>query len=197
MNLPPAKVWAGVLAAGEGRRMGSQPKALLEIGARTFLETIATTARQGGAAGVAVVVGYHAAAVEPLARELCDVVVHNPTPERGMASSARALAAALPPDTAMLLWPVDMPAIGADTVRAVIAAAAASPGRCVTPTTGDDAPGHPPFLPPALVADIAALGDEQRLDHFIAARCGEPVAVHVDDPGILRDVDSPPDLEAL
>lgn len=186
-------VWAGVLAAGQGSRLGGRPKALLELGGRSFLEAVAGTAREGGAAGVAIVLGYHAAAVRPEATRLCDLVAVNPAPDRGMGSSARALAAALPPGVAMLLWPVDVPGVRVATVQALIARAAAAPGRVIVPVC-DGGRGHPPLLPPAVVAALRDLPDDERLDLYIAAAGGAPLELDVDDPGVGRDVDRPEDL---
>lgn len=190
----PLPVWAGILAAGAGRRLGGRPKALLRWRGRTFLERIAETARRGGAAGVAVVLGHHAEQIDELARAVCDVVVRNPDPDRGMGSSARELARAVPPGAALLIWPVDTPAVRADTVRALIETARARPGQVVTPTY-DELDGHPPLLPPELVAALRGIGDGERLDRFIALRGGRPVEVNRDDPGVARDIDLPGDLD--
>jgi CTP:molybdopterin cytidylyltransferase MocA len=190
-----APVWAGVLAAGMGRRLGGRPKALLELGGRTFLETIARSAREGGAAGVAVVLGHLADEVRPLATVVCDGVALNPAPERGMGSSAGVLARALPPGAAMLLWPVDVPAVRPATVRALIERAAACPGRVVVPV--HRGLGHPPLLPPVVVAALRDIRDTDRLDRFIEAAGGAPLELAVDDPAVERDVDRPEDLAGL
>jgi nicotine blue oxidoreductase len=191
-----AAVWAGVLSAGQGSRLGGRPKALLELGGRAFLEVVAATAREGGAAGVAIVLGHHAAEVRPLASRCCDVVALNPDPDRGMGSSARALAAALPPDVAMLLWPVDVPGVRAATVRALVEAAATAPGRVIVPAC-EGRRGHPPLLPPAVVAALREMPDGERLDRFIEATGGATLELDVDDPGVGRDVDHPSDLARL
>lgn len=186
-------VWAGVLAAGQGSRLGGRPKALLELGGRSFLEVIASTAREGGAAGVAIVLGHHAREVRPAARRFCDLVALNPAPDRGMGSSASVLAAALPPGAAMLLWPVDVPDPRAATVRALIERAATAPGRVIVPAHHGRR-GHPPLLPPAVVAALRDLPDGARLDRFVEAAGGAPLELAVDDPGVARDVDRPEDL---
>lgn len=188
-------VWVGVLAAGEGRRMGSRPKALLKSGGKTFLETIAESAREAGVQGIAAVIGYHAEQVEPVASEVCDVVVTNPTPEQGMGSSARALATGLPHGASMLLWPVDIPHIRSQTLKAIIAAAVENPKRLIVPKYQKR--GHPPLLPPQVVESLRALPNDARLDVFLDAMAGTPLLFVVDDPAVEQDVDSPLDLELL
>ena len=191
------KTWAGILAAGAGRRVGYQPKALLPLGRRTFLETIADTARRGGADGVAVVLGHHAEAVVPLAENWCDLLVHNPLPEQGMASSAQRLAAALPPAAWLLLWPVDLPAVEASTVRMLLEAASATPSPLALIPRQSRRWGHPPLLAPTLVDALRRMTPPRRLDHFLRDQCPEPFLVDVDDEAIHLDVDHSRDLAHL
>jgi molybdenum cofactor cytidylyltransferase/nicotine blue oxidoreductase len=190
-------VWAGILAAGAGRRVGYQPKALLPLGERTFLETIATTARQGGAEGVAVVLGHHAETVVPQAETWCDLLVHNPRPEQGMASSAQRLAEALPPAAWLLLWPVDLPAIEANTVHLLLEAASAHPSALALVPRQSRRLGHPPLLAPPLVDALRRMTPTLRLDHFLRNQWPEPLVVDVDDEAIHLDVDNKADLAHL
>jgi len=189
-------VYAVVLAAGAGRRMGGRPKALLQIGDRSFLETIVTAARQGGVDGVAVVLGHHFEAVEPEARRLADLLCRNPDPDRGMGSSAREAARALPDGASMLLWPVDMPLVSAETVAELLSAGRTAPDRVILPSHSGSDGGHPTLLPARLLEPVRSLADDGRLDRLVAAE-GAPLLVDVDDSGVLRDVDEPSDLEKL
>jgi len=190
------EVWAGVLAAGAGRRLGGIPKALLRWRGLTFLETIASVARRGGASGVAVVLGHHAAIVGELASQVSDRLAYNPAPDRGMGSSARELSRVVPEGVALLLWPVDTPAITEETVRRLIEAARAEPGRVVIPVWAGRR-GHPPVIPPAVVLALRQLDDETRLDHFLEAQGGPPLLLEVPDEGVLQDVDLVGDLRRL
>ena len=174
--------------------MGGRPKALLEWGGRTFLEIIAERARQGGVTGVAVVLGYYREEVEELATGVCDVVAINEDPSRGMASSARALASALPRSSSLLLWPVDIPNVRASTIHALIERSREKPEILIMPRTGGQ-PGHPPLLPPSLVSNLREITDDQRLDRFIERRAAHPCFVDVANLGMIHDVDSPEDLE--
>jgi molybdenum cofactor cytidylyltransferase len=173
--------------------MGGRAKALLAVEGRTFLETIVDTARRGGVDGVAVVVGHHAEEVEPEARRLADLVFTNRDPDRGMGSSAREAARALPEGAAMLLWPVDMPMARRETVSALLTAAADTPDRVVSPVRGVGEGGHPVVVPAAVVDAIRAMPADARVDRLLAAH-GTPRLVEVDDPGIYRDFDAPSDL---
>ena len=189
------KVWAGILAAGQGRRLGGRPKALLELRGVTFLEMIAESARAAGVSGVAAVVGYHAGEVRPLAAACCDIVVDNPKPELGMASSARILAQAIPDDVPLLLWPVDVPHVRPSTVETIVGAGARCASRIVIPVC--TARGHPPLLPASVVAALRTMDDEARLDLFIETVGGDPLLIEVDDPAVEQDVDTAEDLRWL
>jgi CTP:molybdopterin cytidylyltransferase MocA len=197
------RLGAVVLAAGAGARLGGVAKALLTRGARTYLESIADAARAvAPTAAVVVVVGPpHGDAVARCARSLGLDVAVNPEPDRGMASSVAigfAALAAAPADAAWL-WPVDHPAVQPATL-ARVAAALAAVGR----PHGEARPawaqprfagrgGHPPLIARPLwsrLAGCAGLAGGAR-----AALAGAPVvAVEVDDPGVVRDADTPTDL---
>jgi molybdenum cofactor cytidylyltransferase len=130
-------------------------------------------------------------AVAEHARELGLGVVVNPLPERGMASSvALGFAALADGDTdAAWLWPVDHPGVRAETLAQLIAAlgthAAAVPrfaGRG----------GHPPLVARRLWQQLAACGDLPDGARGVLA-AADVVRVDVDDPGVVRDVDTPAD----
>jgi len=177
--------------------MGNRAKALLTLEARPFLEIIAETARKGGASGVAVVIGHHGDEIRPLASSCCDRVARNSAPDRGMGSSARELARILPDDVAMLLWPVDMPLVTVSTIAAIITEAREATHQVVVVPVieGADRQGHPPLLPPRVVEALRGIPNEARLDQFIEEVGGSPYFLPVDDDGVLKDVDSPSDLD--
>ena len=56
--------------------------------------------------------------------------------------------------------------------------------------------GHPPLVDRALWQALAACGDEPGGARGVL-RAGQLVAVDVDDPGVVCDVDTPADLEAI
>jgi molybdenum cofactor cytidylyltransferase len=183
---------AVVLAAGRGERLGGVAKALLPIGARTFLAAILETARDAGVDDAIVVVGppfgdeVGAAAVALGAR-----VAINPDPARGMASSVAtgfsALSAALAAagDRA-LLWPVDHPAVTTASVRALLAVDA----EIVVPRVGGRG-GHPVVVARSV---WPALETCTRADQVLRDPQWHRVDVTLDDVGLVRDVDTPAQL---
>lgn len=182
---------AVIVAAGAGTRLGGVAKALLPAGDQTFLAHIAATAGTVGVAAsdlVVVVAAPFGDAVAAAARTLGALVVHNPDPARGMGSSVACGFAAVPPGLdAAFLWPVDHPWVRASTLAALIAAGGGVPVH-------HERRGHPPLIPRAQFAALAAAAAHP--DGARGVLRGALTAIPVDDPGVLRDVDRPGDLEA-
>jgi molybdenum cofactor cytidylyltransferase len=189
---------AVILAAGEGSRLGGVAKALLVHGGqdrgRTYLETIAATASAVGLVDAVVIVGepFHRE-VAAHARQLGLRVRVNPAPERGMASSVALGFAAIAngPASAAWLWPVDHPAVSAATLSLLIAAI--GDAEVAQPRLGGRG-GHPPLIRRALWPRLAACSDQGDGARGVL-RTARVAAVEVDDPGVLRDIDTPADLE--
>jgi len=186
---------AVIVAAGSGSRLGGVAKALLSFRGKTYLETIATTGRAVGLVDAVVIVG------EPFGQEVAGQarllglrVRVNPAPERGMASSVALGFAAIAngPASAAWLWPVDHPAVTAATLHQLIAAL--GDADVAQPRHGGLG-GHPPLIRRALWAQLAACAGQPEGARGVL-RAARVVTVDVDDPGVVRDVDTPDDLEA-
>lgn len=196
---------AVVLAAGAGRRLGTVAKALLDLGGRSYLQTIRDTGLGAGVERFVVVVGPpHGTAVQAEASRLGLDVVVNPHPDRGMASSvavgfAHALASFAGHDDAALLWPVDHPHVGQATVEALIASAHTA---CVVIPVFGGRGGHPTVFgrdtwPALAVCDLAPQG-ARTVIHTLEAAPGQArsrvLRLEVRDPGVIADIDTPADL---
>lgn len=138
------RIAAVILAAGEGRRMGAGPKALLELGGSTFLARCLESLTAPPVERALVVVGFEAERVRREARlpEAARFVesVHW---RDGMLSSVLAGLAAAEEEgaDAVLLHPVDHPLVEAGTVARVVAALLA--GAVVAVPSFDGSRGHP------------------------------------------------------
>jgi molybdenum cofactor cytidylyltransferase len=193
----PGGVAAVILAAGAGTRLGGAAKALLPHRGTSYLAAIAATAREVGLADAVVVVGApFAGEVAAHARQLGLRVRVNPAPERGMASSVALGFAAVAggPAAAAWLWPVDHPAGAAATLRRLVDAL--GPGDDVARPYHLGRGGHPPLIARALWPALAACAGEAEGARAVLRRA-RSVAIEVDDPGVVRDVDTPADREAI
>lgn len=166
------KVVGILLAAGGGRRYG-MPKALAEGGA--WLAHGVGALAGGGCGEVLVVLGAADAPVPPPAR-----AVRNPDWATGLGSSLRTGLDAARRTGAQLavIHLVDLPDVGSDVVRRVVAAAGTTG---LARATYDDLPGHPLAVHRRFWAELAgsAAGDRggrdwlRRRDDLVAVPCAD------------------------
>ncbi|MCY1365245.1 Purine catabolism protein PucB [compost metagenome] len=108
-----------------------------------------------------------------------------------LAAGARALAASPAEAIAVLLG--DMPWITESSLRALLAKA--SSGRIVFPVHHDER-GHPVLFGRAFWPELQQLTGDEGARRVLRAHASAWVAVGVDDPGVLRDVDNPEALDS-
>jgi molybdenum cofactor cytidylyltransferase len=190
------RIGAVILAAGKGARLGGLAKALLaRRDGSTFLASIVASARAAGLADAVVVVGPpHGEAITAHARELGCRTAENPTPERGMASSVAIGFGALGEGTcdAAWLWPVDHPDVLPATLRTLLAAL---DGHTAVRPVYRGRGGHPPLIARSVWPQLAECGDVEGGARAVLAEV-DMLDIDVDDAGVIRDVDTPEDLEA-
>jgi molybdenum cofactor cytidylyltransferase len=212
-----------ILAAGEGRRMGG-PKATLRWGEKTFVEHVVLLALDAGCPRVTVVSG--AAPLDEVATSLAaggvrDVTwVHNPDFVRGVGTSLRrglehVLTRRNDPRhevapvgngergthvlaPGVLVLTVDRPHLRLDTVKALLAAAAAAPSAVVQPSHGGRR-GHPIVWPLDLAHALLHLRDDETPRDLLARAdvAARRLSFETDDPAIFEDLTTPEDLSRL
>jgi CTP:molybdopterin cytidylyltransferase MocA len=188
------RLFALILAAGEGRRMGG-PKALLPAGERTFLAHAAALLDRPGVERVVAVLGHEAARVAALAGLPASVItVVNEGYRAGMLSSLlRGLAASEAAGaTALLVHPVDHPLALPASVDRVIAAL--RDGATVAAPSWSGRRGHPTGFAAAAFPALRA-ADPQRGARVVLAEHPEWVAHVEGDPGCLVGLDTPAEYE--
>lgn len=190
----PFRAIAIVTAAGSAARFGGR-KLLADVGGEPLLDRTIRSLLEGGAAEIIVVVGTEdRALLERDVNALADArvrPVENTDPSRGMFSSIQAGLATASGD-ALVVLPGDMPFVRPETVRAVIDAYRARPSIVSPRYRGKR--GHPVVLPLALRDEIASTPATATLHDVIKRHAELRVDLDVDDPGILRDVDTAEDL---
>ena len=185
---------AVVLAAGKGGRMG-RLKPLVTVDGATSLAHVIRTLKESGMKRIVVVLGHQASEIRnALDLDDCSVVV-NPDYESGMASSLKTGIAALSEATeGFLIFHADMPYISASTVRAVVDQVERG-AKIVAPryrnTRGFPVYFHRSCLPELLLTLTGDIGARR----YLETHDENLVLIPVEDPGVVRDIDTPEDLE--
>ena len=183
-----------VLAAGKGERLGAV-KPLVSIGGEPALTRVLETLRAAGIDRILVVLGYARDQVTAgVDLSGCRVVV-NEDFEAGMGSSlALGIRSLAPEAEGFLVLHADRPYLTPQTIRAVVAAARKG-ARIAAPSYRGER-GFPVYFDRACAASLLpTLGGETGARSYLAEHTDEVKLVPVDDPGAVRDIDRPEDLE--
>ncbi len=185
-----------VLSSGDSRRMG-RPKALLTLGAESFLARIDREFRAAGFDSVTVVVGgRHAAEIQSAASELGIEVVSNADPSEGPISSVRCALRHCPVADVYAIHPVDIPAVEASDIRTLLAAAEDCPGDVWIPSI-ERRRAHPVLFRRSVVERILALPTGKTLRDVWSNPALSINHVELDNRWLRFDVDTLEDYQAL
>ena len=174
-----------------------RPKLLLPWRGTSLLAATVDAFARAGADPIVVVLAPEAGELLRWAREAGCRGVVNPRPEQGMLSSIREGLNALPTSAARgaLISPADLPRLTAETVRSV-AAAVSSDGALALPRYAGRR-GHPLGIPADLLPEVEELDPAVGLRQLLVRRADRLLELDVDDPGCVRDVDTPDDYRDL
>ena len=181
-----------VLAAGASRRMG-RAKALLRGGDGVPLAAAqAEVLRAGGCGEVAVVLGADMGSIRGELPEGLRVV-ENPRWAQGRATSLQAGIGAFPEAEGYLFLPVDAVGVKGPTILAILGAAEQEPLAIWRPVHRGEK-GNLLWVPQEAGRVLMRLPEETRVDEW-----AKPLArqLEVDDPAILRNINTPEDWSAL
>ena len=181
-----------LLAAGSSSRFGS-PKQLADVDGRPMLAgAVDTVIELAGRDAMTVVLGAHAAHLEPLMRQASAAVAINPDYEQGIASSIRAGLARVPAGVrGVLIVLADQVAVTAEDLRRLVARWERQPDRIVAAQYGETT-GAPAIFPSDLFPELAALQGDRGARSLLSRHPGRVVAVPM--PSAALDVDTPADL---
>ncbi len=195
-----SSVDAVILAAGLGRRMGGRPKALLDLDGTTFLERVAAACREGGCGALWAVTNPEIPGIEDLAGTLGLRAVPNPDWSRGMFSSVveglREALAPRPRPDGILIFPVDHPEVRGGTVARLLESFRVRPAGTWVRPGFEGRGGHPVVVDAASADALTAMDPETTLRNALETIGLAPFTVPVDDPGVVRNVNTPEDLES-
>jgi molybdenum cofactor cytidylyltransferase len=201
--IPVGETAALILAAGTGSRFGGG-KMRASLDERPLLAHVLAAVREAGLGRVVVVLGRDAgpvlAAVRGVDAAALDgvLVVVNPAPERGLATSLAVgfgPARAAPAPAGVLVILGDQPRVRPEVLRGVCDAPAPAGTIAIAPRYEADAAPNPVLLLPAGWPHVARLRGDRGLGPLLAADADRVVRVPVR--GANPDVDTPADLAGL
>jgi CTP:molybdopterin cytidylyltransferase MocA len=177
-----------IIGAGAGTRFGG-PKAEATLSdGRRFLDAVVEIAKTAGLDPIVAVLPPGIAAPAGVR------VVVNPKPKSEQIVSARLGLAQLTnaPVSSALLWPVDHPFVALESVLAIMDAARRTGAHIVIPVHGARR-GHPAWFNRETWRELMTIPDGGARG-VIHADPSRVVEVEVQDPGVLRDIDTRDDL---
>ncbi|MGV0963334.1 MAG: nucleotidyltransferase family protein [Polynucleobacter sp.] len=191
-----------LLAAGEGSRLGTHPKALLRKDGQTLLRLFSSAIQGFTPTEYVVVTGFHARAMELEVENINSSLAHpikviqNPYPERGQASSVRLGLESLKGEFDVLLVALsDQPEIGVGEVQELLDAfLRRESGEEIILPMVEGRRGNPVLFSRKAIAEILAT------PHVV---CREYMDAHPDkvramltsNQAFVMDVDTPEDIQ--
>lgn len=169
-----------------------RPKLLLPFRGGTLLGSLIQALREGGVSEIILVVAPGDEILREWASGAGVRVAVNPAPERGMLSTILAGIEEAGDREPLVVCPADLPALLPSTVRTVLAADAP---LAVPAYRGKR--GHPLVISPELIPEIRTLDLDVGLRELLDRHPERLRIVEVDDPGAVRDVDTPEEYRAL
>lgn len=206
-------VWAVVLAAGQGRRLGGVCKALLQAHGHTLIERQLRAMFQAGVERCIVVTGFQASAVNAEVQrfpELMDrthIVYAMNTDKAEPADIQQSVQRGLlalrnMPEAhqcSVLLSLVDLPLLESEQITALLTFARLAKAAIALPESPTAQPGHPLFLSPLVLQSLDLQAPNFSLRQWLhEERHGFDLQrMGSADPGYFVDVDTPQDLAEL
>lgn len=192
---PRADAAAIVLAAGRSQRFGEENKLLHSINGTPMARITVENVLAAGLGQVVVVTGHDADEVERALNGLDVKCARNATPWAGMGNSLAVGANVVSEDVrAIAVVLADMPSLKSETIAMLIDKLDPTSGRDIVVPVFGDRRGHPVVFGQRYLGGLRALSGDQGARAVLSNAAEKVLAVAVDDPGVLKDVDTPDDL---
>ena len=194
----PGPIGAIVLAAGQSRRMGETNKLLIEVDGRPILAHVVRTLCAAGLPPPIVVTGCEAERVRAALADTPVRFVHNADFADGLSTSIRAgVSSILETWSGCLICLGDMPEVTPATLRALMEAFDPAAGRSICVPVHEGRRGNPVLWARQHFPRLMALSGDVGARHLLAELQDAVAEVETPSPGVLQDVDTPAQAEAL
>jgi CTP:molybdopterin cytidylyltransferase MocA len=190
-----------LLAAGEGSRMGSIPKALLRKDRKTLIERFLTSIEMLHPVEVIVLTGFYAEVIESEIEALSNTaglpvsIVRNPNPQNGQKFSVRlALVSLKSKFDVLAMCLCDQPNIGAKEMKKLLFAFASLPlGKNILVPMVDGQRGNPVLFSKEAIDSILSEPD-MVCRSFIDQHPSQVEIYKTEDLAFIQDVDTESDI---
>jgi molybdenum cofactor cytidylyltransferase len=185
-----------ILAAGDSTRMG-YPKALLPLGRDRFITRILAILRNLGMPAPVIILGRAAPSIQPLCLDWPANIQVNPDPDRGQLSSIQLGLMQIGNEfDAVMIWPVDQPAVSEDLVRRLVQLFAASRSLIACPRCLERR-GHPAIFHRSLFQEFMDAPLQEGPKKILQRHQEEIVMLPTEERGTIEDIDTPEDYQSL
>jgi len=187
---------AVILGAGRSTRFGDL-KQLLKVGKTTLLETVVDRFLSSSVDQVVVVLGFRADEILANSKFRTARVVVNPDYEQGLGTSLRTGIDAIDPEaSAAIIALGDQPLLAVNTIDSLIRKYSETLGPIVAPFYGRRR-GNPVLFDRSLFAELRMTRGDEGAKGMIERMSDSVVKIHVDDPGVVFDIDTERDYDRL
>lgn len=190
------RIGAVLLAAGQGSRLGNQPKALLQLQGVPLINRHLIALSGAGVDEVVVVTGFYHEQVEPLVEQFPVQIVRNLDPGAGQPSSVRLGIQTLGEKfDAVIMMLCDQPLVSANDITTLIAAFKKRLfGEIIIPKVNGDR-GNPIVLSGAAIAQILADDQNMYCRKFIDEHPEQVSYFETDNEHYITDIDTLADID--
>lgn len=192
------RVGAVLLAAGQGSRMGNQPKAMLRLQGVPLINRHLIALSGAGVDEVVVVTGFYHEQIEPLVHAFPVQIARNPDPAAGQPSSVR-LGVETIGDRfdAVIMMLCDQPLVNANDITALIAAfKKRTHGEIVVPLVAGQR-GNPIVLSGKAIGEILAQGQNMYCRKYMDTHPELVTFYESDNEHFIADIDTQDDIVAF
>ena len=186
-----------ILAAGSSARMG-EPKALLKIGDKTFLQHIADVLISACIIDLVIVIGADEEKIKPTLDWFSGKIVRNSDWPTGQLSSIIAGINALEQNDlhGAMICPVDHPLLTQRLIVDLLQVFWKSNKRIIVPTY-QGRRGHPVIFESSLFNDLRAAPPEIGARAVVQKHRAEVIEVPTEEEGVLTNIDTPADYGSM
>jgi molybdenum cofactor cytidylyltransferase len=183
------EIWAIILAGGESKRMNA-PKMLLPFLGTTIIETVIANVKASEIENTIIVLGSFKEEILSVVNDASVICCFNEYYKEGMLSSVKCGFRNLPETcSAVLVFQGDQPMIGKLVINEIIRAYIKSQKGIVMPVY-DKKRGHPLLIDMKYRDEIENLKPEEGLRSLAANFNNDVLEVELNNPEILRDIDT-------